>query len=60
MSRAGAPAANSQVLETIEQQTFLRDQACDEMQGYYFSKPIAATEFATLLRSNAPPTSGVG
>jgi len=44
-------------VETIEQQTFLRDQACDEMQGYYFSKPIAATEFATLLRSNAPPTS---
>jgi len=39
-------------VETIEQQTFLRDQACDEMQGYYFSKPIVAEEFAALLRGN--------
>ena len=41
-------------VETIEQQDFLRGQACDEMQGYYFSKPIAADEFATLLRGNTP------
>jgi hypothetical protein len=34
------------------QQTFLREQACDEMQGYYFSKPIVADEFAALLRDN--------
>lgn len=40
-------------VETIEQQTFLRGQACDEMQGYYFSKPIVAEEFAALLRGNA-------
>jgi len=39
-------------VETIEQQDFLRDQACDEMQGYYFSKPIAADDFAALLRGN--------
>jgi hypothetical protein len=39
-------------VETIEQQTFLREQACDEMQGYYFSKPIVADEFAALLRDN--------
>ncbi|MBT9528446.1 MAG: EAL domain-containing protein [Rhizobacter sp.] len=43
-------------VETIEQQTFLRDQACDEMQGYYFSKPIAAAEFATLLRGHTKET----
>ncbi|MBX3618582.1 MAG: EAL domain-containing protein [Rhizobacter sp.] len=41
-------------VETIEQQAFLRDQACDEMQGYYFSKPIVAEEFADLLRGSAP------
>jgi diguanylate cyclase (GGDEF)-like protein/PAS domain S-box-containing protein len=40
-------------VETIEQQTFLRSQACDEMQGYYFSKPIVADEFAALLRKNS-------
>src|SRR6202040_3198478 len=27
-------------VETLEQQTFLRDQGCDETQGYYFSRPI--------------------
>jgi len=40
-------------VETIEQQSFLRDQACDEMQGYYFSKPIAADDFAVLLKSHS-------
>jgi len=39
-------------VETIEQQEFLRAQGCDQMQGYYFSKPIAANEFAELLRTH--------
>ncbi len=39
-------------VETPEQQAFLRQQACDEVQGYYFSKPIVAAEFAALLRAN--------
>jgi EAL domain-containing protein (putative c-di-GMP-specific phosphodiesterase class I) len=47
-------------VETIEQQAFLREQACDEMQGYYFSRPIAADEFETLLRSNSRQARGVG
>jgi len=37
-------------VETQEQQTFLRDRACDEMQGFFFSKPIPSGEFAGLLR----------
>jgi EAL domain-containing protein (putative c-di-GMP-specific phosphodiesterase class I) len=37
-------------VETLEQQTFLHDHACDEMQGFYFSKPISSGEFAKLLR----------
>ena len=37
-------------VETQEQQTFLRDRACDEMQGFFFSKPIPSDEFAALLR----------
>ena len=41
-------------VETVEQQQFLRERACDEMQGYYFSKPIAAADFAELLRSHKP------
>ena len=39
-------------VETQEQQAFLSEHACDEMQGYYFSKPIAQDEFGNLLREH--------
>jgi EAL domain-containing protein (putative c-di-GMP-specific phosphodiesterase class I) len=39
-------------VETLEQEMFLREYACDETQGYYFSKPIAGDQFAELLRLN--------
>jgi diguanylate cyclase (GGDEF)-like protein/PAS domain S-box-containing protein len=41
-------------VETPEQQAFLSERACDEMQGYYFSTPVPADDFATLLRSYSP------
>jgi diguanylate cyclase (GGDEF)-like protein/PAS domain S-box-containing protein len=37
-------------VETEEQVAFLRDHNCDEMQGYFFSKPVPAAQFATLLQ----------
>jgi EAL domain-containing protein (putative c-di-GMP-specific phosphodiesterase class I) len=37
-------------VETLEQQTFLQDHNCDEMQGFLFSKPIPSDQFAELLR----------
>ena len=39
-------------VETPEQKAFLRERACDQMQGYHFSKPIAPDEFAELLRTH--------
>jgi diguanylate cyclase len=36
-------------VETAEQLAFLQAQGCDEGQGYYFSRPIAADQFAQLL-----------
>jgi EAL domain-containing protein (putative c-di-GMP-specific phosphodiesterase class I) len=45
-------------VETTEQRTFLRDHACDEMQGFLFSKPIIPEQLADLLRnvlSASPP-----
>jgi diguanylate cyclase (GGDEF)-like protein/PAS domain S-box-containing protein len=39
-------------VETAEQWEFLRKHGCDEMQGFHFSKPIAADQFAELLRKH--------
>jgi diguanylate cyclase (GGDEF)-like protein/PAS domain S-box-containing protein len=38
-------------VETLEQAEFLRTQACDQAQGYYFSRPVLPEQFADLLRS---------
>jgi len=37
-------------IETRRQLAFLRGQNCPEGQGYYFSRPVAADEFAVLMR----------
>jgi EAL domain-containing protein (putative c-di-GMP-specific phosphodiesterase class I) len=42
-------------VETLEQHSFLREHECDEMQGYYFSKPIPSELFAQLLRRSVEP-----
>ena len=36
-------------VETAEQYAFLREQDCDEIQGYYFSQPVEAAALAPLL-----------
>ena len=41
-------------VETEEQEAFLREHACDEMQGYYFSKPSSPDGFADLLGKRVP------
>ncbi|MDD4312099.1 MAG: EAL domain-containing protein, partial [Eubacteriales bacterium] len=38
-------------VETVEQMNYLKDQSCDEMQGFYFSKPVVPEQFAELLRA---------
>ncbi len=39
-------------VETKEQFEFLKQHQVDEIQGYYFSKPIDARNFAKLLQDN--------
>jgi diguanylate cyclase (GGDEF)-like protein/PAS domain S-box-containing protein len=36
-------------VETTEQKAFLGDRACDQMQGFHFSRPLPAEQFAALL-----------
>ncbi|HEY9859462.1 MAG TPA: EAL domain-containing protein, partial [Candidatus Obscuribacterales bacterium] len=36
-------------VETSSELAFLQQQACDEMQGYFFSRPVPAPEFEQLL-----------
>lgn len=43
-------------VETPEQDKFLREKVCDEMQGFYFSKPVAPDQFAELLRKHNKPS----
>jgi EAL domain-containing protein (putative c-di-GMP-specific phosphodiesterase class I) len=38
--------------ETGEQLSFLRAHECDEMQGYYFSKPLPEREFFLLVQNS--------
>ncbi|MEB0182494.1 EAL domain-containing protein, partial [Pseudomonas sp. CCC3.2] len=37
-------------VETEAQQVFLRENGCDEMQGYLFSKPVLAREIEQLFK----------
>jgi diguanylate cyclase (GGDEF)-like protein/PAS domain S-box-containing protein len=41
-------------VENEAQMSFLRAHLCDEIQGYYFSKPLAADKVADKLRGNHP------
>ncbi len=38
-------------VETRQQLAFLRAHRCDEIQGYYFSEPVPASEFAALINA---------
>ncbi|MDD2660917.1 MAG: EAL domain-containing protein [Methylococcales bacterium] len=46
-------------VETAQQLDMLKQKNCDEIQGYYFSKPIPAGEFITLMKKGfKPPAPG--
>lgn len=42
-------------VENEEQMSFLRAHRCDEYQGFYFSKPIPASDFSDCLRRKLLP-----
>jgi EAL domain-containing protein (putative c-di-GMP-specific phosphodiesterase class I) len=50
MGKALGMTVVAEGVETTEQETFLRDHACDEMQGFLFSKPVPPERIPDLLR----------
>ena len=40
-------------VESADQLEFVRNEGCDEVQGYYFSEPVNVTEFAALVRRHS-------
>lgn len=42
-------------VETDAQATFLKDQNCDQWQGYLFGRPMPAEDFTLLLKAQAAP-----
>ena len=51
MGKALGMTVVAEGVETLEQQAFLRSHACDEMQGFLFSRPLPSGEMADLLRA---------
>jgi EAL domain-containing protein (putative c-di-GMP-specific phosphodiesterase class I) len=47
-------------VENEEQREYLHRSRCDEMQGFYYSKPVPATEFAALLSDSTTDLSTSG
>lgn len=42
-------------VETAAQLDYLRQHGCDELQGYFFSRPVPAAEMGALLREACGP-----
>jgi diguanylate cyclase (GGDEF)-like protein len=53
MGKSLSKTVVAQGVETREQAEFLRMHACDELQGFYFEKPLPAEAFTLLLQDRS-------
>lgn len=51
MARGLGLSTISEGVETEQQLAMLREQGCDEIQGYYYSRPLAADAFEAFVRA---------
>jgi EAL domain-containing protein (putative c-di-GMP-specific phosphodiesterase class I) len=54
MAQALGMQTTAEGVETAAQLEFLREQGCDEAQGYLFSRPLPASQIHALLSSYQP------
>ena len=54
MAQALGMQTTAEGVETRAQLDFLREQGCDEAQGYWFSKPVSAEQITHLLAKHCP------
>jgi EAL domain-containing protein (putative c-di-GMP-specific phosphodiesterase class I) len=50
LARALRVAVTAEGVETKEQADFLRNIGCDEIQGYYYSRPLSAQALEEFLQ----------
>ena len=55
MARALNLRTLAEGVETAEQRRFLSEQGCDEVQGYYYSRPLPPEQFEAFVRAGSVP-----
>ena len=58
MGRVLSPSVIAHGVESKEQLDYLLSHACDQVQGYYFGKPVGAAEVPELLKSREHELAG--
>ncbi|SDL93186.1 diguanylate cyclase/phosphodiesterase [Oryzisolibacter propanilivorax] len=53
MAQALGMRTTAEGVETAEQLAYLREQGCDEAQGYHFARPMPAQDFERFVRQRA-------
>jgi EAL domain-containing protein (putative c-di-GMP-specific phosphodiesterase class I) len=54
MANALSMSVTAEGVENIEQMNFLVDSGCEEIQGYFFSKPLSPVDFEKKLLDHQP------